>query len=298
MKVSGLRASLALQDALRQVGLPRTSGYNGGETTGWLEMNRSGSTGFSLKPRKDGGLDWHLVISGKPHIRYREYTDTSRDETYHLHSPINPEVVYPLIRKAYEKLGVKVTSLQCRDWQEHWDDDVGYDVVTETPDWLEPYSPNNAPRASLPDPLLVAVCLTGEYFGGAGRLPAYRTAGGLHLTREGLDVIAGHKEWNGVSLQRVNFDPNGFLTIERNQPGKPARRTSAPRHTVRNFWGDDIEVWRMPATALRAMPVFRTDVPALISGRMATGLTFAEHDAQYGGDAPWLEAEAAPVPGI
>ncbi len=122
-----------LRTALEVAGLPRTSKYNGAEMTGWTD--HFGSTGYSIRPCKDGTLQWHVVISGKPHLQYRPRFDVhSGDE---LHEPVNADSLCPRIRKVFEQMGIKVLKLKCTGWQTAWDDDVDYDIITEPPAWLE-----------------------------------------------------------------------------------------------------------------------------------------------------------------
>lgn len=292
MKVSGIRASLAIQDALEKVGLGRTSKMNGGHTAGFIEKNRFGSTGFSLRPRPDGGVDWHLVISGKPHMRYREYADHGDGETYELHEPVNPEVVYGKIRDAFSLLGLAAKEVKYEGHQTMWDDDVEYGVVTAYPEWLGPYSDRNPPTLRQ-EPTLVATSLKGQPFSGGGNLPAYRLISGSYMfPRESLEVIAAHREWDGAALQTVTFDAKGSVEIIRQATrGRPLSRIQSPRSSVTNFWGDEVEVWHLPAAIFDVHHKFRIDVPALVAGELTTDIGFAKHDAQYG-EAPWTEPAA------
>lgn len=136
----GIEAAQMIKNALAEAGMPRTSTLNGGEVTGWTQAY--GATGFSLRAgrgRRDidglpeGQVDWHIVISGKPLLRYREYRDED-DGTYHL--PINPESLNPRIRQVFEALGMTVHKVSCGGHQSVWDDDVSYNVVTDEPAWL------------------------------------------------------------------------------------------------------------------------------------------------------------------
>jgi hypothetical protein len=85
-KISGIRAVLAVKGAMADHGLPRRSELNGEEICGWIEPNRMGSTGFSIRKLPDGNILWHVVLSGKPHLKYREYRDVSGEETLDLHA--------------------------------------------------------------------------------------------------------------------------------------------------------------------------------------------------------------------
>lgn len=64
----------AVVQALAAAGMPRNSKLAGGEITGWTTA--LGSTGFSLRLTDTGQIDWHIVISGKPLLEYRQYQET------------------------------------------------------------------------------------------------------------------------------------------------------------------------------------------------------------------------------
>lgn len=133
--MTGLEAVTAVRQALAEAGMPRTSGFGGAEMRGWIAGNRSGSTGFSVRPLENGNLDWHIVISGKPHLRYKE-TRCLDDERGH--EPINPEQLCPRIQGVFEQLGMSVLRVRDSGYQMVWDDDVEYNVETLRPDWLLP----------------------------------------------------------------------------------------------------------------------------------------------------------------
>lgn len=121
-----------VRDAMDSAGLGRTSRFNGGEITGWTQAY--GSTGFSIRQKEDGGLSWHVVLSGRPHLRYESYEDDGNE----LHDPIAPESLCQKIRTVFEKLGLQVLIVRYSGHQTMWDDDVEYDVETDRPEWLEP----------------------------------------------------------------------------------------------------------------------------------------------------------------
>lgn len=137
--INGLDAAQLIKDALAEAGMPRTSNMGGGEITGWTRVY--GSTGFSLRAgsrremgdASEGQVDWHIVISGKPLLAYREYRDHDGD-TYH--EPIRPESLCPKIRQVFESLGMTVHKVRYSGHQTVWDDDINYNVVTDRPDWL------------------------------------------------------------------------------------------------------------------------------------------------------------------
>ncbi len=133
---NALEAVTAIRDAMAAAGLPRTSRYAGGELTGWTEAR--GSTGFSVREDQGGHLSWHVVVSGRPHMRYRSYRSDGDD----LHEPIAPERLNPRIQAVFEGLGMEVLAVRYGGHQTMWDDDVEYDVVTTPPDWLESCSPS------------------------------------------------------------------------------------------------------------------------------------------------------------
>lgn len=136
---TGLQAVTELHQKLAAAGMPRTSELNGGALKGWTESY--GSTGFSIRREESGDLQWHLVVSGKPLFRYREYEHWSNGESYDYHEPLNPETVLPRLRAVFEGMGLMVKSLSYTGHQLMWDDDVEFSVVTDHPQWLEQYSP-------------------------------------------------------------------------------------------------------------------------------------------------------------
>jgi hypothetical protein len=137
MKKTGLEAVTELHRKLAEAGMPRTSQLNGGGMTGWTEAY--GSTGFSVRKDKDGDLQWHLVVSGKPLFAYRDYEQRSDDETYEYHEPLETESLFPRLRAVFEDMGLAVKSLRCSGHQLMWDDDVEFSVMTDHPAWLEEY---------------------------------------------------------------------------------------------------------------------------------------------------------------
>lgn len=138
--LGGIEAATLAKDTLAAFGMPRNSNLSGGEITGWTTA--SGSTGFSLRAFTEDDsetssatqIDWHIVISGNPHLEYLEENDNEEGESYH--DPINPEVLYPRIKAAFESLGVAVQSVRHSGHQRLWDDDVYFNLVTNKPDWL------------------------------------------------------------------------------------------------------------------------------------------------------------------
>lgn len=134
---TGQEMARLLKQALADAGMPRTSSYEGGgELTGWTCS--MGSTGFSLRKTDDGGVDWHLVVSGEPLMQFEEYEDAWDGDVNVLHRPTNPEVLYPRIKAVFESLGIAVQEVRYTGHQTMWDDDVSYNVRTAMPVWLDP----------------------------------------------------------------------------------------------------------------------------------------------------------------
>lgn len=298
MTVTGIRAVAALRASLDALGLSRTSGYNGGEMTGWT--SRHGSTGFSI--RADGeGLHWHVVVSGKPHLRYRSYQDRSGDETYDLHEPTNPESLYPRIRQAMAAIGLQAIDVRNTGHQTMWDDDVDYTIVTAHPDWLEKPDARNAGGLP-PTPTLVALSTRHLPLPfSAFELAGYADGGKLFLTKESVEACLAAFAQRSEELRRIKMDTgdvalggDGCLTL-RSRDG--FRFEGKPR-TVTNFWGDDVEVVEIPREWFAVDARSRLAVPALVSGTLRTDMTFAELDAQYDDGAPWHPVtQQAPAPG-
>ena len=100
----------AVQQALSAAGMPRTSRLNGGAVTGWT--TNYGSTGFSLRENKEGQIAWHVVISGKPLLRYRKFKEIQGDEDLELHEPTNPEALCARIKQVFEGVGLTVLGVE------------------------------------------------------------------------------------------------------------------------------------------------------------------------------------------
>jgi hypothetical protein len=145
---TGLQAVTELKEALANAGFGRTSTLGGAELTGWTSA--IGSTGFSVRRQDDGSLQWHIVVSGKPHFPYRDYEHRSQGETYGYRDPIEPESIAPQLKAVFEGLGIRVSDIRCTGHQLMWDDDVDFSIYSEHPDWLEPAP---ALGAYQPDPM-------------------------------------------------------------------------------------------------------------------------------------------------
>ena len=294
-KVSGIRAVLALRDALDKEGLSRTSRYNGGAVVGWIEKNHLGSTGFSVRPIEDGRLDWHLVISGKPHMRYREYKDVIGDEVYELHSPDDPEVVYGKIRKAFSTLGLTVDEVRWTGHQTMWDDDVDYNVTTATPDWLADWDPLNREPITPAAPRLLSAKLNrfGRFpFAIEAEIPVYELAEGRYaMTREAADQFVAEAA-ERVSDRWVTYGTAKFDQADNLVLGIEGRTVTVIPETITNHWGDEVQVYPLPKGAAEPLRRYGSQIKVVIAGEEVIP-DFQTLDGQYGG-APWnVEAEAA-----
>jgi len=327
MKVTGKRAVAGVRHALAEAGMARTSRMAGAEPAGWIATNVHGSTGFSVKPNipmeRDkkavpGELLWHVVVSGKPHMRYRKY----RWDGDELHEPVNPEILLPRIKAVFERLGIEVRSVECVGHQTMFDDDVNYNVVTGHPAWLEEYKPKN-PFARCDEPTLAAMVF--RSYPSVDTPPAPLSAplvgyvrDGVHfLTRESLEklveVLAAQEQAAKAEGRATTRDYSSFAMFGKapryghatlspegefhmTVPGRPACRTK-PVEIV-NHWGDLVQVWPMPQTWMEARDPFRTDVPFLQDGEMRQELSVPTYEAQFGADAPWAEPAPAVKPGL
>lgn len=137
-QLTGIEAVKRVRDSLGAAGLPRTSTLSGGEITGWT--SEFGATGFSI--RKNGsGVTWHMVVSGKPRLEYREFAEGRGGLEVELHEPINPDKLLEPIRKIFESQifrgkNVTIHDVRCTGHSTLFDDDVHYEVTTDMPDWL------------------------------------------------------------------------------------------------------------------------------------------------------------------
>lgn len=299
-KISAVRTVQALRHELELVGLKRTSGLNGADTRGWIEKNHLGSTGYSIRPLPDGTLDWHLVISGRPHMRYREYREIQDDETYSLHSPENPEVVIPKIRKAFAALGIDVVEAKCTGHQTMWDDDVDFNVTTRKPEWLADWDPCNREAATPFLPRLVSG-ETNLYSSPAPLaptrgLPAYALGGGeFGLPREAVGfLVSKSPEYVGKPWAKYgepSLQEDGSFVLERNGEAVVFK----PRRIV-NYWGDDVDVFVLPRKAFEPGVRYSSEVPVMVGGEVRVP-DFPTLDQQFGDEAPWSpEQSAAPKP--
>lgn len=299
---NALRTLAALRAALDADGLTRDSTLGGGEMTGWLEPNRMGATGFSIRGLPDGTIEWHLVVSGRKHLRYREWEqeeipyDDGDPDTVTLHEPTNSEILHARIAKAFALIGVSVFEVKATDWQNMWDDDVGYTARSARPEWLEAPDPRNGwkwPAAPVLVSLMARPDANLPRF--QGNLAGYRVGEEVYLTRESLERIAAappppppSRGYGMGYLQRLP-PTSGF--------GAAERLAGGPDRTVRNHWGDEVELWRVAREAFSVDARFAPAVPFVMDGTVRESASFHEIDAQFGDDAPWIgEATTAPVP--
>lgn len=138
---NGKAACQVIKDALAAAGLPRTSRLAGGELTG--VTTAYGSTGFSVRRMTkpgisvmqyvEGGLDWHVVISGKvAGMRYEREAILVGDDAEVTEVPAygEGERMAPKVAAVFQSLGLTVHEARCTGWQTYWDDDVYFNVVT------------------------------------------------------------------------------------------------------------------------------------------------------------------------
>jgi len=126
--MEGKEVAKLVAQSLAKAGMPRLSKYSGGEITGWTRS--IGSTGFSLRDAK-GNIEFNVVISGKnAGVKY--------EETSKGHEPVDAKKLCPKITAVFKRLGFKVKSCKATSWQLVFDDDIGYTVVTDWPEWVLP----------------------------------------------------------------------------------------------------------------------------------------------------------------
>jgi hypothetical protein len=317
MKVSGMRAVLAVHDALERAGLGRTSPYSGGHIAGWIEPNRYGSTGFSVRRERDGTLGWNVVLSGKPHLSYRQWEERDGDRgTITLHEPRNPERLSPRIAEVFASVGIPGAKVTCSGGQGHWDDDVEYAVATPYPEWLDAPDLKNLFQP-YDGPMLRAMTFDKRWKDDVvplkGTLAGYVVGGISHLTRESaLHIVAAAEaervaheanvasyggpenapSWLKRTLTRATLSEAGEFVVK--CPRREEERMTPV--TLRNHWGDEVEAWRMPNAWMFRQHDFRPVVPFMLDGEMRTSVPFPKFDEQHGGDAPWLDAAPAPSP--
>lgn len=302
-KISGVRATLAVQHAMNEAGLKRISTLNGGGTNGWIEAHYYRSHGFGVKPdKRPGELDWSVVVSGKPHLRYEESRYFDGDEAMISNDPQNPEILYPKIKKVFESLGMTVREVDYTGHQTMWDDDVNYNIRTNHPDWLEAYAPLNlAPKIT--EPRLVCAKLVetqnsqvrsltalpmyqigdktvrDRYFGTETLLPNQ-----FGLTKEAvlvlIDNVNSMASHTPALKDAVRFEGD---VLHLNIGFKAEVRPQA----ITNAWGDEVDVYLWPNSNVTLERKYTPACPMLIAGEMTTAPEFPLLDLQYEGEGPW-----------
>lgn len=302
--VDGLRAVTVLSARMTEAGLVRTSGMNGAEITGWTRD--FGSTGFSVRhDRATGLLGWNVVLSGRPHLSYRSWTESNGDDdTIRLHEPRNPDALLGRVESVLRGMGLEVKTVSCNGYQTHWDDDVNYLGVTEFPAWL---LAENLPRQLAVGGLPALVSYSpGRRFSQdllveqVRGLVGYDDGGGPLLTRESMELLAASPplardaSWRPIAPERraaISFDGDR-LSVRRG--GDEILGIVASE--VVNHWGDRLAAWRLPRDVLERQLAFAPGVPFVCGGETLEALDPIFRDAQFGGDAPWLADAAPPSP--
>ncbi|EHP93668.1 hypothetical protein [Methylorubrum extorquens] len=308
MQVTAIRAVQGIKAAMEAAGLKRTSRYAGAEIAGWIETNRLGSTGFSIRPMEDGRLHWHVVLSGKPHLQYSSYRQVSGDDTVTLHEPVNPERLFGQLRDVFEGMGLTPREIRVGGWQGMWDDDVDYNVVTDYPAWLATYDPaNRTAEAENGVTLRAAVVRPRPSDVDAppcrANLPVYVVDGEVYLTRESVAAIAKAASDHNREIEQLSdrgrrmqaaakcseAELAGDGTFRYRVMGRYGLHETSQKPTaIVNHWGDEVTVWKAPHGMMQPVEPFATAVPVLVGGEMQTDLPFAVYDAQFG-PAPWSE---------
>jgi hypothetical protein len=264
---------------------------------------------------EDGRLHWHVVLSGKPHLRYSSYRQVSGNDTVTLHEPVNPEGLFAQLRDVFEGMGLTPREMRVSGWQGMWDDDVSYDVVTDHPAWLEAYDlKNRASDAECGATLRAAVVaprrsdLDPPPF--RAELPVYIVDGEVYLTRESIEAMAKAAVDHNREVEQLSDRDRRMRSARRCSEAELAtdgtfryrtmgqyelHETSVPPITIVNHWKDEVTVWRGPSGMMRPVEPFSTAVPVLVSGEMRTALSFATYDAQFG-PSPWSEPAPAAGP--
>lgn len=304
VKVSGVRASLAIQHAMAEAGLGRTSTLNGGEINGWIEAHYYRSHGFGVKQdnKHPGQLDWSVVVSGKPHLRYEENRYFDGDEPMTSNDPINQEILYPKIKKVFESLGIVVHQVEYTGHQTMWDDDVNYNIRTSHPEWLEAYAPRN-PLPKITQPRLVCARLEED------RNTLIKSLTALPMYQICDDVIRDpYSSYTTFKGNQFGLTKEAVAVLESNvdslSPYKPqlvdaVRIKGKELHlkfgfdtvirpkTITNAWGDEVEIYLWPRSNVSLERKYTPSCPMLIGGEMISAPSFPLLDQQFEGDGPW-----------
>jgi hypothetical protein len=320
MGIGGSRATAGMRHALAEAGLGRTSTLNGAEIRGWIAPDHYGSTGFSVKTAEDGNLVWHVVLSGKPHLRYRTFIEKDgKGGDITMYEPINMDLLHTRIAAAVRSLGIDVREVRSGGYQTHWDDDVDYEVVTRHPDWLGPFRIEKTFPLVPGKPTLFVGSIDLKEFHADATLgeqvlspgvtqrvsqprhgyPCYVLSDlSVALTRESIDdllaanaTILRTKDW-WRKPQALAIDERGLVLNA--DDGGTVRL--AERMVFENAWGDTVEGFRvLERGVVRCDPWFRPRLPVLVAGSMRTDAGFVIHDSQFGLEAPWSVSPASPA---
>jgi hypothetical protein len=302
-KVSGVRATLGIQHAMNAAGLGRTSTLNGGEINGWIEANYYRSHGFGVKQdKRQGELDWSVVVSGRPHLRYEESRYFEDDEVLTSNDPQNTEVLYPKIKKVFESLGMTVHQVEYTGHQTMWDDDVSYNIRTNHPEWLEAYSPSNLAQR-ITEPRLVSARIVETSVSkvrSLTALPMYQIGdkesrdqysryptmlpNQFGLTKEALQILIDNV--NSMSTHTPSLAGAVRFVGDVLHLNLGFDQTVRPQ-TITNAWGDDVEIYLWPRANVELEHKYTPACPMLIGGEMVISPDFPLLDLQFGGDGPW-----------
>jgi len=299
--VDGVRAATVVRAVLAEIGLGRHPKAPGAEAIGW--SGNPAASGFTIRRNREPDLiDWTVVVSGKPHLGYRRWTeDMGGGRKVDLIEPVNPHLLHPRILDAFESLGLRVFRVHSDAGQIQWEgDDVRYTVTTDEPAWLLPRNGGRPQAAGGPALVTFAagpkfadiLGLEGSVSGLAGYDDA---AAGALLTRESVGRLlemraaATDRAFHAIPRDcRIAMGlRDGVLSATRD--GRSLFR--AEQLEVGNHWGDRVAVWRMPAEVFLREPEFTPDVPFILDGELRDGVPPLAYDAQFGGDVPWQRVE-------
>ena len=302
-KVSGVRATLAIRHAMAEAGLGRTSNLNGGEINGWIEAHYYRAHGFGVKQdKRPGELDWSVVVSGKPHLRYEENRYFDGDEPMTSNDPTNQEILYPKIKKVFESLGIVVHHVEYTGHQTMWDDDVSYNIRTNHPDWLEAYAPRN-PLPKVTQPRLVCGRLEADRntaIKSLTALPMYQIAD--EVNRDPYSSYTTYKvNQFGLTREAVAILEDNVTSLSKHTPAltdavrlkddglhlKLTFDTVIKPKTIINAWGDEVEIYLWPRANISLERKYTPACPMLIAGEMNANPSFPLLDQQFEGVGPW-----------
>lgn len=285
-KIPAKRAAAALRNALDAEGVQPGDFYSR-EIMGWVPPNYMNSLELGLKPTAEGRLQWFVGVNGDGIVDFVEDPFNEGE-----HSPDTPEKMHPYFQRAFGRLGLKVIEFRNDRWSSD-ETNLGYTILTDHPEWLEPYSPKNEVRPEH-DGALVTVSIFDDSPGLKG-MPAYLMKdGSFRIPRATVDAIAALKV-RGEPICTGGVDTNGQLFMKRVVAGRASTIYTA-REPLVDFWGNKVDAWEIPARLVRPESRFQPSIPYEVNGRSASDLGFTDLDPQYG-PAPWSDEAAAPAPG-